>query len=71
MANFLGIDTKKVADGALLGSGLLLGMILLSGLIKTTEKVTGGIIPDEFTRVDAFYGTGNTLSPSPDGSYWI
>ena len=71
MASLLGfIDTKKIADGALLGAGLLLGAIMLSGTIKTVQKVSGGIIPEDFADTDVFYGTGNSLSPDGEGGYW-
>ena len=67
MANLMGIDTKKIADGALLGAGLLIGAILVSGSIKTVNKFSGGLIPEDFT---SFYGTGNTLAPDGEGNYW-
>ena len=63
-----GIDTKKIADGALLGAGLLIGAILVSGSIKTVNKFSGGLIPEDFT---SFYGSGNTLSPDGEGNYWL
>lgn len=68
MANMFGIDTKKIADGALLGAGLLIGAILVSGSIKTVNKFSGGLIPEDFT---SFYGSGNTLSPDGEGNYWL
>ena len=68
MANMFGIDTKKIADGALLGAGLLIGAILVSGSIKTVNKFSGGLIPEDFT---SFYGTGNSLSPDGSGNYWL
>jgi len=40
-----GIDTKRIADGALLGAGLLIGAILVSGTIKTVNRFSGGMIP--------------------------
>ena len=71
-ANILGfIDTKKIADGALLGAGLLLGAIMLSGTLKTVQKVSGGIIPEDFASTDVFYGTGNTLTNDGEGGYWL
>ena len=70
MANVFGfVDTKKIADGALLGAGLLIGAIMISGGIKTINKFGGGIIPEDFTSA-SFYGTGNTLSPDGEGAYW-
>ena len=65
------IDTKKIADGALLGAGLLIGAIMVSGGIKTVNKFSGGMIPEDFSSADVFYGTGNSLSPGDDGSYWL
>ena len=64
-----GIDTKRIADGALLGAGLLIGAILVSGTIKTVNRFSGGMIPEDFTRA-SFYGTGNSLSPDGEGNYW-
>ena len=61
-AGMFGIDTKKVADAALLGAGLVIGAILVVGGIKTVNRYTGGIIPEDFTSY-SMYGTGNTLSP--------
>ena len=71
-ANLLGfIDTKKIADGALLGAGLLIGAIMVSGGIKTVNKFGGGIIPEDFSSADVFYGTGNSLSPDGEGGYYL
>lgn len=64
-----GIDTKRIADGALLGAGLLIGAILVSGSIKTFNRFSGGMIPEDFTRV-SYYGTGNSLTPDGEGNYW-
>lgn len=64
-----GIDTKKIADGALLGAGFLIGAILVSGSIKTVNRFSGGIIPEDFQKT-SFYGTGNSLSPDGEGNYW-
>lgn len=69
-AGVLGIDTKKVADAALLGAGLVIGAILVMGGIKTVNKFSGGIIPEDFTSY-SMYGTGNTLSPDGEGSYYL
>ena len=72
-AGMFGIDTKKIADGALLGAGLLIGAILVSGSIKTVNKFTGGVIPEDFTSFSssAYYGTGNSLTPDGSGNYWL
>lgn len=67
--SLMGIDTKKVADAALLGAGLVIGAILVMGGIKTVNRYTGGIIPEDFTSY-SMYGTGNTLSPDGEGGYW-
>lgn len=67
-AGLLGIDTKKVADAALLGAGLVIGAILVMGGIKTVNRYTGGVIPEDFT---SYYGTGNSLSPDGEGQYWL
>lgn len=64
----MGIDTKKVADAALLGAGFVIGVILVMGGIKTVNKFSGGIIPEDF---QSYYGTGNSLSPDGEGSYWL
>lgn len=67
--SLLGIDTKKVADAALLGAGLVIGAILVMGGIKTVNRFSGGLIPEDFTSY-SMYGTGNTLSPDGEGGYW-
>lgn len=63
-----GIDTKKVADAALLGAGLVIGAVLVMGGIRTVNKYSGGMIPEEFT---SYYGTGNSLTPDGEGNYWV
>ena len=70
------VNNSKIMDGLWLGAGFTLGYIAVVGGIKIIDKITGGMLPDEFANARAaysYYGgrTFNTLSPQDVDDYAI